>query len=186
MIQVETRRRRQRGRQVPDGPRSAGPALLLHGGLLGRRAADRHRLRPHRPAADRRRSSSWPVDQIVNTHSHEDHIGANAQVQALFRCPILAHPDALPILQNPRLQPLQLYRRLFWGWPKPSAGEPPRRVGGDGALSLPGDPHAGPQPRPRLPVRAGPGLAVLRRRLHRRRGPGAARRATTSTASSPR
>lgn len=66
----------------------------------------------------------WRVDQVVNTHSHEDHIGANAQVQEMFRCPILAHPDALPILQNPRLQPLQPYRRLFWGWPRPSEGEP--------------------------------------------------------------
>jgi glyoxylase-like metal-dependent hydrolase (beta-lactamase superfamily II) len=61
---------------------------------------------------------------IVNTHSHEDHIGANAGLQELFRCPILAHPDALPILQNPRQQPLQPYRRLFWGWPKPSIGKP--------------------------------------------------------------
>jgi len=66
----------------------------------------------------------WAVDQIVNTHSHEDHIGANAPVQALFRCPILAHPEALPILQDPRQQPLQPYRRLFWGWPRPSTGEP--------------------------------------------------------------
>lgn len=66
----------------------------------------------------------WRIDQIVNTHSHEDHIGANAQVQELYRCPILAHPDALPILHNPRLQPLQPYRRLFWGWPRPSQGSP--------------------------------------------------------------
>jgi glyoxylase-like metal-dependent hydrolase (beta-lactamase superfamily II) len=65
-----------------------------------------------------------PVEQVVNTHCHEDHIGANAEVQELCRCPILAHPDALPILQNPRLQPLQLYRRLFWGWPRPSQGKP--------------------------------------------------------------
>ena len=66
----------------------------------------------------------WRVDRVVNTHSHEDHIGANATVQEMFRCPILAHPEALPILENPRLQPLQPYRRLFWGWPKPSRGEP--------------------------------------------------------------
>lgn len=66
----------------------------------------------------------WQVDQVVNTHSHEDHIGANAEVQEMFDCPLLAHPDALPILQNPRLQPLHPYRRVFWGWPKPSQGQP--------------------------------------------------------------
>ncbi len=66
----------------------------------------------------------WPVEVIINTHSHEDHIGANAGVQEIFGCPILAHPDALPILHEPRLQPLQPYRRLFWGRPRPSTGEP--------------------------------------------------------------
>jgi glyoxylase-like metal-dependent hydrolase (beta-lactamase superfamily II) len=65
----------------------------------------------------------WRVDTVVNTHSHEDHIGANTTVQEMHRCAILAHPAALPILQNPRLQPLQPYRRLFWGWPKPSHGQ---------------------------------------------------------------
>ena len=69
-------------------------------------------------------ANAWQISQVVNTHSHEDHIGANAAVQATFSCPILAHPDALPILANPRLQPLQPYRKLFWGWPKPSQGQP--------------------------------------------------------------
>jgi glyoxylase-like metal-dependent hydrolase (beta-lactamase superfamily II) len=64
------------------------------------------------------------VRLVVNTHSHEDHIGANAAIQKAFGCPILAHADALPILANPRLQPLQPYRRLFWGWPRPSQGQP--------------------------------------------------------------
>ncbi|MGD9146071.1 MAG: MBL fold metallo-hydrolase [Anaerolineae bacterium] len=64
------------------------------------------------------------VGQVVNTHSHEDHIGANAAVGDLFGCQVLAHPDALPILQDPKLQPLQPYRRLFWGWPQPSHGAP--------------------------------------------------------------
>ncbi len=65
----------------------------------------------------------WPVEQVVNTHSHEDHIGANTDVQSRFHCPIRAHSAALPILANPRLQPLQPYRRLYWGWPKPCRAE---------------------------------------------------------------
>jgi glyoxylase-like metal-dependent hydrolase (beta-lactamase superfamily II) len=65
----------------------------------------------------------WQVGQVVNTHSHEDHIGANAAVAAMYGCKVLAHPLALPILANPKLQPLQPYRRLFWGWPRPSQGE---------------------------------------------------------------
>ena len=65
---------------------------------------------------------SLPVSRVVNTHSHEVHIGANASVQETFGCAILAHPEALPILENPRLQPLQPYRRIFWGWPRPSEG----------------------------------------------------------------
>ena len=62
----------------------------------------------------------------MNTHSHEDHIGANARLQSQHDgLPILAHPLALPVLADPRsAQPLQLYRRLLWGWPEPSNGEP--------------------------------------------------------------
>jgi glyoxylase-like metal-dependent hydrolase (beta-lactamase superfamily II) len=64
--------------------------------------------------------------QIVNTHSHEDHIGANGLLQQ--RQPgikIYAHPSALPVLADPRsTQPLQLYRRVMWGWPQPSAAQP--------------------------------------------------------------
>ena len=41
------------------------------------------------------------VDQVINKHSHEDHIGTNADVQETFECPILAHPDALPIWRTP-------------------------------------------------------------------------------------
>jgi len=67
-----------------------------------------------------------PLVGIVNTHAHEDHIGANARLQR--QCdglPIRAHPLALPILADPRGKlPLRAYQRLLWGWPEPSQGEP--------------------------------------------------------------
>jgi len=66
------------------------------------------------------------LNQIVNTHSHEDHIGANGILQAQRpRLGIFAHPSALPILRDPRgTQPLQFYRRVMWGWPEPSEAIP--------------------------------------------------------------
>lgn len=67
-----------------------------------------------------------PLVQIVNTHTHEDHIGANGPLQHLQPgLKIFAHPLAMPVLDEPRLrQPLHPYRRLMWGWPEPSSGEP--------------------------------------------------------------
>jgi glyoxylase-like metal-dependent hydrolase (beta-lactamase superfamily II) len=66
-----------------------------------------------------------PTQTIINTHTHEDHIGANGPLQR--QCPeleVLAHPLALPVLADPRRrQPLHPYRRLFWGWPEPSTGK---------------------------------------------------------------
>jgi len=63
---------------------------------------------------------------IVNSHSHEDHIGANCTLQRQREgLVILAHPLALPIIARPReSQPLHPYRRMLWGWPEPSAGQP--------------------------------------------------------------
>ena len=64
------------------------------------------------------------LERIVNTHSHEDHIGGNAILQEEFRMEILAHPLALPFLSDPKRLHLQLYRRLMWGSPAPSQGNP--------------------------------------------------------------
>jgi len=66
-----------------------------------------------------------PLTQLVNTHTHEDHIGANGPLQrANDGLKILAHPLALPVLAAPReRQPLHPYRRLMWGWPESSNGE---------------------------------------------------------------
>jgi glyoxylase-like metal-dependent hydrolase (beta-lactamase superfamily II) len=66
------------------------------------------------------------VMRIVNTHSHEDHIGANGLMQRSHPgMGILAHPLAIPILADPRgRQPLHPYRKIFWGWPEPSSANP--------------------------------------------------------------
>ena len=63
--------------------------------------------------------------RIVNTHSHEDHIGANGLLQRQrVGLEILAHTLALPVLADPRgRQPLHPYRRVMWGWPEPCQGQ---------------------------------------------------------------
>ncbi len=67
-----------------------------------------------------------PVRRIVNTHTHEDHIGADGLLQRQQPdLPIHAHPLALTVLADPRrAQPLHPYRRLFWGWPEPAQASP--------------------------------------------------------------
>lgn len=66
-----------------------------------------------------------PLERIVNTHTHEDHIGANGRLQRERNLPIHTHPLALPVLSDPAgCQPLHPYRRLFWGWPEPCCGQP--------------------------------------------------------------
>jgi glyoxylase-like metal-dependent hydrolase (beta-lactamase superfamily II) len=64
-----------------------------------------------------------PVRQVVNTHSHEDHIGNNRQCQNRSAT-LQAHALALPYLADPRALRLHPYRRVFWGTPRPSAAAP--------------------------------------------------------------
>ena len=63
---------------------------------------------------------------IVNTHSHEDHIGANTILQREREgLRALVHPSGIPVLADPRTkQPLHPYRRIYWGYPEPSSGQP--------------------------------------------------------------
>jgi glyoxylase-like metal-dependent hydrolase (beta-lactamase superfamily II) len=65
-----------------------------------------------------------PPKILANSHTHEDHIGANGPLQRAYPgLSILAHPLALPVLATPRKeQPQQLYRHFFWGVPEPSQG----------------------------------------------------------------
>jgi len=70
--------------------------------------------------------SGTKLDQIINTHSHEDHIGANACLHEINpELQLFAHPLALPVLEKPEAyQPLQAYRRFVWGIPSPSKAQP--------------------------------------------------------------
>lgn len=77
-----------------------------------------------RELADALRAS--PPTRLVNTHTHEDHIGGNGPLQREYpSLQIFAHPFALPILSDPRVkQSLHPYRKLFWGWPEPCNANP--------------------------------------------------------------
>ncbi|NMD41792.1 MAG: MBL fold metallo-hydrolase [Firmicutes bacterium] len=55
---------------------------------------------------------------VVNTHHHEDHIGANLALQQQRGLQIYAHPLAVPLI-NRRL-PLRQYQEMVWGYPEPS------------------------------------------------------------------
>jgi len=63
---------------------------------------------------------------IINTHTHEDHIGANGLLQEKHKgLEIFAHPLAIPVLKNPNEeQPMEFYRRMTWGIPRPSQAKP--------------------------------------------------------------
>lgn len=54
----------------------------------------------------------------VNTHHHEDHIGANHLLEQGFGIEIFAHGKA--ISQINQIPKIHLYRKMIWGSPKPS------------------------------------------------------------------
>ena len=58
------------------------------------------------------------IQQIANTHHHEDHIGGNPFVPV----PAFAPAWTVAYLANPPRIPL--YRRLVWGQPRPGAATP--------------------------------------------------------------
>jgi glyoxylase-like metal-dependent hydrolase (beta-lactamase superfamily II) len=66
-----------------------------------------------------------PVDVVVNTHSHEDHVGGNGVIQGRFGARVLIHPSGLPLLAAPRTSMvLRPYQKVMWGYPAPSEAHP--------------------------------------------------------------
>jgi len=66
------------------------------------------------------------VKRIINTHSHEDHIGGNFAIQESNPgISAYAHPTAIPVILDPAgKQPIHLYRKIVWGMPRPSQAKP--------------------------------------------------------------
>jgi len=63
-----------------------------------------------------------PPRAIVNTHYHEDHVGADRLLKQRFGVPVYAHPDSVGrINEVPELNPYQQY---VWGYPEPVEVEP--------------------------------------------------------------
>ncbi|MFB0561267.1 MAG: MBL fold metallo-hydrolase [Candidatus Lokiarchaeia archaeon] len=56
------------------------------------------------------------LNLAVNTHWHEDHIGANKLIQQKYGIEIFAHHESIPLIaQFPSLPP---YREWIWGFPE--------------------------------------------------------------------
>jgi glyoxylase-like metal-dependent hydrolase (beta-lactamase superfamily II) len=62
------------------------------------------------------------VTQAVNTHFHEDHIGANRLVADAFHVDVFAHPDAIPHIHD--FPDLPWYREACWGRPGSFTAKP--------------------------------------------------------------
>jgi hydroxyacylglutathione hydrolase len=59
-----------------------------------------------------------PPTVAVNTHYHEDHIGANRILRERFGIDIFAHRDAVPLIARPAV--LFPYQETVWGYPEPA------------------------------------------------------------------
>ena len=66
-----------------------------------------------------------PLECVVNTHSHEDHVGGNGAIQRRFGTRVLAHPSAIPLLAAPGTSRLlRPYQKVMWGYPASSEALP--------------------------------------------------------------
>lgn len=64
------------------------------------------------------------IEQVVNTHAHEDHIGNNREVAERFGAEIAAPAAGLADIGRPERIAVLPYQRMLWGVPSPSAPAP--------------------------------------------------------------
>jgi glyoxylase-like metal-dependent hydrolase (beta-lactamase superfamily II) len=58
----------------------------------------------------------YDLKLVINTHYHEDHIGANYLLDSTFKVNIFAHPKTISLMKlPPKLYP---YQEVIWGYPK--------------------------------------------------------------------
>jgi len=62
------------------------------------------------------------INAVVNTHFHEDHIGANSLLAKRRKVPAYAHPASIPLMEHGfHLYP---YQEVVWGIPEPCTALP--------------------------------------------------------------
>lgn len=64
------------------------------------------------------------IEQVVNTHAHEDHVGNNREVAERFGARVSAPAAGLSDLARPERIAALPYQRLLWGTPSPSGPAP--------------------------------------------------------------
>ena len=62
------------------------------------------------------------VSLAVNTHHHEDHVGANRILMERLGIRILASAESIPLIS--RVPRMPHYREVVWGYPEPTVVEP--------------------------------------------------------------
>lgn len=64
------------------------------------------------------------VRTVFLTHSHEDHTGGAPSLVSDLGASCFAHPDAIPVLADPRSLRMLLYRRFMFGVPRVCVARP--------------------------------------------------------------